>query len=202
MIPRTARKLETTLVSYSRQRLPRPARYSTPSKRVNAPALAAVYAPPPEYPAFMPQSAQAQSADTVPFTNDMEGFLQRRQDYTIMATPRPDTPAVHSDYYTDTPTQDKLALIDACLYNLFDVPRAKQVFEQMRHESVGNPVLSPKLYNAFLHAYLKMAEGKEPENRLLWVDEMWLLFNSMLRGEEKARPTEGTYALMLLSWHK
>lgn len=202
MLPRTARKLETTLVSYSRQRLPRPARYSTPSKRANAPALQHAYAAQPEYPAFMPALQTPQAGDDAPLGTDMEGFLQRRQNLTIMSALPPDDTLAGREYYTDTPTQDRLALMDACLYNLNDVPRAKIIFEQLRVDTATAKSLPVKLYNSLLHAYLRMAEDKDSDNRVYWVDEMWLLFRAMEDGSAKMRPTENTYALMVLSWQK
>ncbi|KAH7908848.1 hypothetical protein BJ138DRAFT_968798, partial [Hygrophoropsis aurantiaca] len=138
MIPRTsARKLETTLVSYSRQRLPRPARlYSTPSKKVNAPAaaFAQVQLPHPEYPSYMHKQKDVSKGDSLPFATDMEGFLRRRTPYTILPTPLPDdkSSALNTFYFTDSPTQDQLAVMDACLHNLYDVPRARSIFERLR----------------------------------------------------------------------
>ncbi|KAG0702803.1 hypothetical protein DFH29DRAFT_763387, partial [Suillus ampliporus] len=121
----------TRLVSYSRQRLPRPARlYSNPSKRVNAPATAFAQVPLPnaEYPPFLVQREDSNHLLA------MHGFLKRRTPYTILPTPLPDdrASALNSFYFTDSPTQDQLAVMDACLHNLYDVPRAKQVFEQLR----------------------------------------------------------------------
>ncbi|KAG1726280.1 uncharacterized protein EDB91DRAFT_1061713, partial [Suillus paluster] len=116
----------------SRQRLPRPARlYSNPSKKVNAPATAFAQVPLPhsEYPPFL-----AQREEDSTHLLAMHGFLKRRTPYTILPTPLPDdrASALNSFYFTDSPTQDQLAVMDACLHNLYDVPRAKQVFEQLR----------------------------------------------------------------------
>ncbi|EGO20170.1 hypothetical protein SERLADRAFT_477530, partial [Serpula lacrymans var. lacrymans S7.9] len=137
MIPRTsARRLETTLVSYSRQRLPRPARfYSTPTKKANAPAVAQAQLPRPDYPAFMASSApEVPQEESLPFGNDMQGFLKRRTPYTMLPMPLPDdkSSALNDFYFTDSPTRDQLAVMDACLHNLYDVPRARQVFERLR----------------------------------------------------------------------
>ncbi|KIJ61212.1 hypothetical protein HYDPIDRAFT_68101, partial [Hydnomerulius pinastri MD-312] len=138
MIPRTsARRLETTLVSYSRQRLPRPARlYSTPTKKTEAPAFAQKQVPHPNYPPrFAPQRDPIVEDASGSFIHDMQGFLQRRVPYTILPTPLPGdgTPtALNNLFFMDSPTQDQLAVMDACLHNLYDVPRAKQVFEGLR----------------------------------------------------------------------
>ncbi|KAH7882209.1 hypothetical protein F5I97DRAFT_1777213, partial [Phlebopus sp. FC_14] len=140
MIPRTsAHRLETTLVSYSRQRLPRPARlYSTPSKKANAPAsaFAQVQVPHSDYPPYIPTSREPLiEGGNASFVNDMQGFLKRRVPYTILPTPLPGNQvptALNTFYFMDSPTQDQLAVMDACLHNLYDVPRAKQVFERLR----------------------------------------------------------------------
>ncbi|KAF8841665.1 hypothetical protein BDN67DRAFT_890322, partial [Paxillus ammoniavirescens] len=139
MIPRTsARRLETSLLSYSRQRLPRPARLYSSSKTLNAPAtaFAQVQVPHPEYPPrFAPQRDPTLEDGAASFIGDMQGFLQRRVPYTILPTPLPgDTghTALNNFYFTDSPTQDQLAVMDACLHNLYDVPRARQVFEALR----------------------------------------------------------------------
>ncbi|KAF8554654.1 hypothetical protein OG21DRAFT_1389212, partial [Imleria badia] len=135
MIPRnSARSLETTLVSYSRQRLPRPARlYSTPSKKANA-AFAQLQLPHPVPFRFTTQKDPL-TEEGISAVNDMRGFLHRRVPYTILPTPLPDqshsTP-LSTYFFPDSPTQDQLAVMDACLYNLYDVPRAKQIFERLR----------------------------------------------------------------------
>ncbi|KAG2159045.1 uncharacterized protein EDB93DRAFT_1053847, partial [Suillus bovinus] len=121
-------------LSYSRQRLSRPARlYSTPTKTANAPAsaFAQVPLPHPEYPSLL---AQREVTATANYLVAMNGFLKRRTPYTILPTPLPDdrASALNSFYFTDSPTQDQLAVMDACLHNLYDVPRAKQIFEQLR----------------------------------------------------------------------
>ena len=158
MLSRAARlaRLGTTLLPYSRQSLPRPARlYSTPSKRANAPAFAAQQSPftRPDYPAFMP--AEKNQGEPFPLSTDMKVFLRRRTPYTILPTPLPDdrSSELNQLYFTRSPTQDLFSVMDACLHNLYDVPRAKQIFERLRTENHGDPLLEPRLYNSFLQAY-------------------------------------------------
>ncbi|KAF9463341.1 hypothetical protein BDZ94DRAFT_1148095, partial [Collybia nuda] len=135
MIPRAAQRLETTLLS-SRQSLPRPFRlYSTPSKRVNA-ALATAQVHRQDYPNFLqtptPETPLEVRNDTL--GNELEGFLKRRIPYTILPTPLPSgrSSDINDLWYTDSPTQDLLAVMDACLHNMYDVPRAKNIFDRMR----------------------------------------------------------------------
>jgi DNA-directed RNA polymerase len=195
MIPLSRRRLETTLVSCSRQSLPRPARlYSTPSKATYAPAFASSQSvqPPVDYPAFLSQ----------PRKDDMHGFLKRRTPYTILPTPLPEdqTSNLNDFYFTDSPTQDLLAVIDACIHNLYDVPRAKQVFERLRKSTKADAMLDVRLYNSFLEAFIGMATQKDPENKILWLEDAWTLFDAMEAGKEIAPPNATTYALMLTAW--
>ncbi|KAI6013092.1 hypothetical protein BKA83DRAFT_4021659, partial [Pisolithus microcarpus] len=142
MIPRTsARRLETTLLSYSRQRLPRPHRlYSTPSKKTNSPAsaFAQVQVPRPSFPAYLYGDSvvgdTGGSGSGSSALSDMQGFLKRGTPYTILPSPLPIDRASSANnfLFPDSPTQDQLAVMHACLHSLYDVPRAKQVFERLR----------------------------------------------------------------------
>ncbi|EIN05774.1 hypothetical protein PUNSTDRAFT_26549, partial [Punctularia strigosozonata HHB-11173 SS5] len=138
----------------------------------------------------------------------MHEFLKLRTPYTMIPTPaplaepsgrkRPTTPShsIQDLYFTDTPTQDHLAIIDACLHDCYDVPRAQKVFDMLRdNRQPGDPVLEPRLYNSFLKAYLEMA-SRQAEKRVHWLEEMWALYDAM-EGDsrEKVPPTASTYAL-------
>lgn len=210
MIPlstRAARKrTETALLSYSRQRLPRPARlYSTPTKRASSPAFDTITPSLPDsYPAFLPahpelpDSVGALQAD--PNMSDMRSFLHTRTPYMILPPPLPDDK--HSDlndfYYTDSPTRDLIAVMDACLHNGYDVPRAQEIFNDLRAKG-SEHVLHPRLHTAFVEAYLDMAL-KESEKRSLWVEDAWTLLDSLFSGNEKVPVTAGAYALALVAW--
>jgi len=194
MIPRTVRQLETTLLS-SRQSLPCPARlYSTPTKRANAPALATASLP--YRPSELPLEPRR-----VPLGDELSRFLKRNAPYTILPTPLPtDSSSELNDYwYTDSVTQDLVAVMDACLHNLYDVPRAKTIFEFLRQKP-GNPLLSTRVYNAFLEAYINMAADREPKR--VWLEFAWELYHAMESGTERFVPDASTYALMLLAYHR
>ncbi|EKM52814.1 uncharacterized protein PHACADRAFT_261459 [Phanerochaete carnosa HHB-10118-sp] len=218
MIPLTrrtsSRRFETTLLSYSRQSLPRPFRlYTTPTKRSNAPGpdLGTASVPSPDFPAFMnmqkPQNAVGSSIDLSGELNlkyaDMKGFLRKRTPYTILPTPLPDDASSESNdiHFTDTLTQDSVAVIDACLHNLYDVPRAQGVFDRLRAAKPDDPIFDDRLYNSILHAYLQMATTKESLRRNHWVEDACALYESMEAGNDVA-PTGSTYALLLLVWHR
>ena len=210
MIPlatRAARKnTETALLSYSRQRLPRPARlYSTPTKRASSPVVDTIVSSLPDtYPAFLPahpklvDSSGGVQGDSS--ASNMRTFLSTRTPYTILPTPLPlDKHSELNDfYYTDSPTRDLIAVMDACLHNCYDVPRAKEIFDDLRAKR-AEQILHPRLYSAFVEAYLNMAL-KEPEKKTLWIDDAWILLNSLFNGQEKVAVTTSAYALALIAW--
>ncbi|KAF5375440.1 hypothetical protein D9615_007971 [Tricholomella constricta] len=203
MIPRAVSRLETTLLS-SRQSLPRPARlYSTPSKKANAPALATVQVLQPDYPSFLhqPQAEKPLESRKVSLENELANFLQRSAPYTILPTPLPSdrSSPVNDMFYPDSTTQDLLSVMDACLHNLYDLPRAKGIFERLRAKP-GNPALSTRVYNAFLEAYLTIASTRGPKD--VFLEYTWELYEALESGREKFVPDATTYSLMLIAHHR
>ena len=211
MIPRATHRLEatlrleTTLLS-SRQSLPRPARlYSTPSKRALAPAFATAQSPRPDYPGFLSQPLPSHSLEphNGSFGKELQGFFHRQIPYTIIPAPLPSDRSSDTNtiWFTDSATQDLLGVMDACLHNLYDLPRAKSIFERMR-EKIGNPVLETRIYNAFLEAYIDMAALNAQSRRRYWLESAWDLYDVLESGSEKHEPNSRTYAIMLLAWHR
>jgi DNA-directed RNA polymerase, mitochondrial len=194
----------SNLLSYSRQCLPRPARlYSTPTKPASAPAVDPVTSSTPHsYPAFLP--ALPKLADPTgnvqgdSNTSDMHTFLRSRTPYTILPPPLPRDSELNHLLYTDSPTQDLIAVMDACLHNSYDVPRAKEIFDDLRARG-AEQILHPRLHSTFVEAYLDMAV-KEPEKKSLWVEDAWVLLDSLFCGNEKVSVTSGAYALALIAW--
>ena len=196
----TKKSLETTLLSYSRQALPRPARlYSTPSTACRNAYLAQSLPAQPELPPYM-SKANAQNDITV--SQDMRTFLKHNTSYTLLPTPLPVDQHSHLNdlYFTDSPTQDLLAVIDACLHNCYDVHRAKQIFGELRKSAKAEGVMDTRLYNSMLEAFIAMATSKDIDNRLIWLEDAWALFSSMETGMEVVAPNATTYALMLVAW--
>ncbi|KAI0063332.1 DNA/RNA polymerase [Artomyces pyxidatus] len=130
----------------------------------------------------------------------MGSFLQTRTPFTVLPTPLPQDQQSSADnaFFTDSSTCDLLAVMDACLHNAYDVPRAKEIFEEMRTKK--NSDLHPRLYNTFLQAYLQLATTNEPHKKALWMEDFWDLFDVMESGSEAVNPTAGTYTLALLAW--
>ncbi|KAH9986955.1 DNA/RNA polymerase [Russula vinacea] len=135
-----------------------------------------------------------------PGASDMQAFLRSRTPYTILPPPLPQDR--HSELndllYTDSPTQDIIAIMDACLHNSYDVPRAKEILENLRANR-PEQILHPRLYTAFVAAYLDMAV-KEPEKRSVWVEDAWALLDLLLSGNESVPIPSGAYALALVAW--
>ena len=214
MIPRVTRRLEAKL-SVSRQRLPRPARlYSFSSRRNEAPATATAQIPPPEFPAFDPKFFPPSSSTTqstspspyelagTPLSNLILEYLERKPRLTILPTPLPFGSASVEGYdrwFKDSKSQDMAGIINACLHDLYDVPRAQNVFERLRQKA-GSSILDPRLYNSILNAYFGMSM-KHPTNKNYWAEETWKLYNIMESGQDDVLPTVRTYSIILALWH-
>ena len=214
MIPRVTRRLEAKL-SVSRQRLPRPARlYSSLTRRNEAPATATAHSQPPEFPAFDTNFITPSSSPT-PFTSpssyEVSGsplshliseYLVRKPQLTILPTPLPPGSGSvdgYNQWFKDSKSQDMAGIIDACLHNLYDVPRAQNVFERLRQQA-GSSILGSGLYNSILQAYLGMSL-KDPIKKNYWVEEAWKLYNIMESGQDDVQPSVRTYSIILALWH-
>ncbi|KIY48559.1 hypothetical protein FISHEDRAFT_43178 [Fistulina hepatica ATCC 64428] len=113
---------------------------------------------------------------------------------------------INDYWYTDSATQDLLAVMNACLHNLYDVRRAKGIFDRMR-ERHNNPLLDTRIYNAVLEAYLGMVSIRDdPVIKAYWLACAWDLFDTMavglglLSNDSRIAPSSATYANMFLAW--
>ncbi|KAG7096404.1 hypothetical protein E1B28_003847 [Marasmius oreades] len=185
MLKSTAKRLETVLL-ISRQSLPRPARlYSTPSKRADAPALATQHAPLPNQ--YSPNP-------------ELEGFLQVPPRFTFLPTPRPESAVNSNLWFTNSAIQDQLAIINACLHNSYDVPRAKSIFDRLRCQPGSSAFLEPRMYDAFLEAYVNVASKDSEDNKEYWLENVWDLYEALETERERVVPTDATYAIMVIAW--
>ncbi|KAJ7088569.1 DNA/RNA polymerase [Mycena crocata] len=138
--------------------------------------------------------SRAYAAAAVAMHRDgLQNFLQRQTAYTVLPTPLPqNVTSPENDYwFSNSATQELLAVMDACLYDLYDVPRAKGIFDRLRTQ--GSGVLEIRVVNAMLEAYVKMAGRSEPE---YWVEAVWELFDAT------TSPSASTYAIILLAIHR
>lgn len=177
--------------------------YSTPSKRTQAPSTATQASsihdlPPP----FVPSGQNKQEPSPLAGKH-LTAFLQQKTPLTILPVPLPDdkTSTLNDFYFPDSHTQDLVAIIDTCLNECYDVPRARNVFEAMRMNNRGEYLLKVPVFNKFLQAYAIMAARHET-HREEWLKEAWILFNRMEAGEEKAVPDAVTYATMIQLWKR
>lgn len=196
----TQKSLGTTLLSYSRQALPRPARlYSAPSTARRNAYLAQSLPAQPELPPYM---SKPKGLDDIAVSEEMRSFLKRDTPYTVLPTPLPPkhSSPLNDLYFADSPTRDLVAVIDACLHNFYDVPRAKHIFDTLRKGRKAEAMMDIRLYNLMLEVYLTMATSKDPNNRLVWLEDMWGLFDCMETETEAIVPNEATYAIMLTGW--
>jgi DNA-directed RNA polymerase, mitochondrial len=177
-------------------------RYSSATRRVEAPAIATQSTPVHNLPPpFVPVTLQ----EPVPLASgNLNTFLRHRAPLTILPTPLPDdSPSnqLNDLFFPDSRSQDLLAIIDTCLHECYDIPRARDVFESMRIQGRGTYLLKIPIFNGFLQAYGAMA-AKHEQHREEWIQEAWLLFNRMEAGDENAVPNAETYAAMTLLWKR
>ena len=210
MIPRVVKRLEATR-SVSRQRLSRPARlYSFSSRRNEAPATATAQTPPPDFSDFItPNSSTTPSTSPSPYevassplSQLILDYLERKPQLTILPTPLPPGSAAaegHDQWFKDSKSQDMAGIIDACLHNLYDVPRAQNVFQRLRQKA-GTSILGSGLYNSMLNAFLGMSL-KDPVKKNYWVEEAWKLYGIIESGQDDVHPTVRTYSIILALWH-
>lgn len=199
MLRRTTRGLETVF-ALSRQALPRPARlYTTPSHPSKSPGLATQDATIP-YPAFLnTKHPPARPVNEERILTDLEKFLAREKKYTVLPPPLPPGASADNSWFTDTMTQENMSIMETCLHNSLDVPRAKAIFSQLRKRETKS-LLEVGVYNAFIEAYFGMATQKEPENQDQWLGEIYDLYEILESGAENVAPDQMTYGLMLQIW--
>ncbi|KAH8107638.1 DNA/RNA polymerase [Cristinia sonorae] len=193
MIPLTRNGVRRNVFSISRQSLPRPARlYSSPSKSAQAEAAASVHIPSSAFPHYQPPPSHSYSYE------GMEGFLHSPRPFTVVPTPLPrdrESP-LNEIFFANSSTQDQFAVINACLHNLHDVPRAKQVFEQLRSSGKGAGLMDISMFNSLLDAYLEMATTKDIGRRTFWIEDICALYEEMEGGRVSVTPNAHTYATM------
>lgn len=94
-----------------------------------------------------------------------------------------------------------MSIMDACLHNLYDVPRAKVIFEQLRQNDTKS-LLEIGVYNAFIEAYYGMAIQKDRDNSQQWLDNIHDLYQILESEVENTAPNKVTYGLMLRAWQQ
>ncbi|KAJ7619446.1 DNA/RNA polymerase [Roridomyces roridus] len=123
----------------------------------------------------------------------VKNFLAQPAQYALLPTPLPvDCSSDANDYwFSNTSTQELMAVVAACLHDLYDVPRAKGIFDRLR--TTTSTAMETRIVNAMLGAYLNSASRNEPE---YWMESLWELFDAL------QQPSAGTYAIVLLAIHR
>jgi len=138
-------------------------------------------------------------ADPV-FEHGLSTFLHRPVQLTIVPQLYPNSQQNLNAWYPDSQAIEMTGIIDACLHNQYDVPRAKTVFARLRAKA-GNRLLTTSLYNAFLEAYVGMAQNDKLDRRR-WIRDAWALYKILESGSEQVHPNSKTYSVMLFLWHQ
>ncbi|CAE6504203.1 unnamed protein product [Rhizoctonia solani] len=134
------------------RRLPKGAsrRYSAVAvaRSTTAPRIESRHVPPPVQP--LQQYTQIRRMEEL-----------QRQPLTLLPTPLPEDLPQNEHYFPSSKKQQSLAVIAACLKDLYDVPRAEEIFNRLRDEALtGASVMTIDTYNALLLAYAQLqAEG-------------------------------------------
>lgn len=172
--------------------------FATSTKPVRASAAAAQVSIPTSAPAF-PLPASFTGSRPSPLT---VGALRSPRPFTVLPTPLPENASPIADpQYMASTVQAKLAIIDTCLFNHLDVPRAGRIFDQLRWEvltPIPLSILNVDMHNRFLEAYFIMAE-KEPEKGSYWVDRAWDLYDDMVQAKLAPSPDAETFGVALLA---
>lgn len=132
----------------------------------------------------------------------------RKRPLVIIPTPSPPkfslakTPQ-QIQFFPDSPTVNRLAIMEACLNGFVDVPRAHQLFMDAMKDEKLKYHLDIRICNVFLKAYIDWAamDGKAGHRSAeTWRNRGWDLYAMMESGDElQVTPDERTYAIMVSS---
>ncbi|KIJ34926.1 hypothetical protein M422DRAFT_181523 [Sphaerobolus stellatus SS14] len=132
----------------------------------------------------------------------MGSFIRRRgnESITIIPVPLPEQAPKNSlnDYfYPDSKSQDLFAIMDTCLNECYDVPRAREIFQSTQDHPKLRHMLKIPMYNKFLLAYGTMASRFE-QHRDAWLCEALTLFNRLESNLENVTPNAETYVVLAM----
>jgi hypothetical protein len=105
----------------------------------------------------------------------------------------------HLQFFPDTPTLDKLSLMEACLSGFLDVPRAHQLFMDAMEDSKIRYQLDARIYNVFMRSYFDYAVHEEAagHNGKFWREHAWSFYDLMEKEKSHPDPNLSTYAIMI-----
>ncbi|KAJ1306117.1 hypothetical protein OPQ81_010828 [Rhizoctonia solani] len=127
----------------------------------------------------------------------------RRQPLTLLPTPLPDDMPQNEHYFPSSKKQQSLAVIAACLRDLYDVPRAEEIFNRLREEAhTGMSVMTIDTYNAILLAYAQLqAEGTPLAHaiRVHWAEKLWNLWQILVSETDRVALNATSMAIAFLA---
>lgn len=127
----------------------------------------------------------------------------QHQPLTLLPTPLPDDMPQNEAYFPTSRKQQTLAVIAACLRDLYDVPRAEELFERLRFEAKqGASVLSIDTYNALLLAFAQLqAENTTLAVRVqrIWSGKLWELWGVLENEVDRVVLNETSMAIAFLA---
>ncbi|KAF7313242.1 DNA-directed RNA polymerase [Mycena kentingensis (nom. inval.)] len=143
-----------------------------------------------------PQRPYAAAAALVVRRDELGSFLRQPTSIDILPPPLPQhhRSTRPPDWFSDPTTQEMMSIMDACLHNLYDVPRAKSIFDRLR--SQGNSAIDARVIDAMLEAYLKMGANKAETD--YWLESLWELYDAAREIES----TPASFAVALLALHR
>ncbi|KAG8771324.1 DNA-directed RNA polymerase [Ceratobasidium sp. 428] len=127
---------------------------------------------------------------------------RRSRPLTLLPTPLPETENQDDMYFPSSKKQQSLAVIAACLRDLYDVKRAENVFDRLRKDATaGSGVLTVDTYNAFMLAYAQLqAEGiGDHKEQAGWANKLWDIWNTLVTEEESVSLNSTTIAIAFLA---
>ncbi|EUC62471.1 DNA-directed RNA polymerase [Rhizoctonia solani AG-3 Rhs1AP] len=127
----------------------------------------------------------------------------QRQPLTVLPTPLPEGLPQNEYYFPSSKKQQSLAVIAACLRDLYDVPRAEEIFNRLREDAEsGASVMTIDTYNALLLAYAQLqAEGTplvEPV-RAQWAEKLWNLWQVLVSESDRVALNATSMAIAFLA---
>ena len=121
---------------------------------------------------------------------------------TVLPTPLPvgeQDEAEHQRYFPDSNSMALVAIVDACLSNFHDIPRAQSLFADLRRDRKATNFIDVRVFNRFLYAYFTLAEDPNtlPKQAEKYRMQAWELYKSLVENKETVDPNPHTSALML-----
>ncbi|KAG8712707.1 DNA-directed RNA polymerase [Ceratobasidium sp. 394] len=127
---------------------------------------------------------------------------RRGRPLTLLPTPLPENEVQDDMYFPSSKKQQSIAVIAACLRDLFDVKRAETVFDNLRQDATaGSSVLTVDTYNAFMLAYaqLQAEEIGDHKEQASWAGKLWDIWRTLDQGEESVALNSTTVAIAFLA---